>query len=264
MKCLKYIGAFCACTLLAPLSQADSRIQQVPYDQTRVYHVLTKVGRTTLIQLEEGESLTVSPSSVLGMGDAAAWNVSARGNNIVFKPIESRPQTNMIVVTNKRTYSFDLEPTRKDDIPTYILRFQYPDTDAAKAAANAKRVQITAAAKAEKITINTSYVWRGENPLLKPSAAWDDGRFTRLVYDNAAELPQFYKVLPDGSEALINTSIDPADKKTFILQDVIRTARLRLGNEVIEVINKNYQQPKFNASGSSEYGSVRVEKGVPQ
>lgn len=172
------------------------------------------------------------------------------------------PQTNVIVVTNKRTYSFELLATAKDSMPTYILRFRYPDTEASKAAAEAKRVQTTAAARAEKMIINTDYFWRGDNELLKPTAAYDDGRFTRLVYDHSGELPVFFKVLPDGTEALLNSNIDPEHKQTVVLHEVIRTVRARLGDQVIEIINRAYKLPKFNETGTSVPGAVRADRDI--
>lgn len=259
---MKKISALLILSSFITTTHADNRIQIESYDANRVYRIYTKVGRTTLIQLEEGETLSISPSSVLGMGDAEAWNLSVRGNNILFKQTQAKPQTNMIVVTNKRTYTFDLESATKGQSPTYILRFEYPDTQALKAQRAATREKLSAAVKAEKIFINTEYFWRGDNAMLKPTAAWDDGRFTRLVYDHAGELPVFFKVLPDGTETLINTSIDPVDKKTILLQEVIRTIRARLGNEVIELINRNYKLPKFNTNRAGLPGSVRVEKGI--
>jgi len=242
----------------------DRRIRTETYDKNRVFDIYTTVGRATLIQLENDESLNVSSSSVLGIGDADAWNLGVRGNNIVLKPAQKMPKTNIVVVTNKRTYSFELKPTPNKLLTTYILRFRYPDSEAAKLAeknaADIKRLQLTNTAKAQPATLNTDYVWRGENELLKPTAAYDDGRFTRLVYDNTAELPTFYKVLPDNTEALINSNIDPQKKNTLVLHEVIHTIRARLGNDVIEITNKKYTPAKFNETGTSVYGAVRVEK----
>ena len=261
----KLIALVLAC--VAGLAHADDpRIRTEIYDKAKVYNVHTQIGRASLIQLEEDESLVISPSSVLGIDDADAWNLGVRGNNIVLKPSQKMPQTNVVVVTNKRTYSFELLATAKDSMPTYILRFRYLDTEAAKAAAEAaaeaKRVQITAAARAEKTVVNTNYVWRGDNELLKPTAAYDDGRFTRLVYDHSGELPVFYKVLPDGTEALLNSNVDPDDKRTVVLHEVIRTVRARMGDQVIEIINRAYTLPKFNETGTSVPGAVRVDKGT--
>ncbi|MDD0927894.1 TrbG/VirB9 family P-type conjugative transfer protein [Xylella fastidiosa subsp. multiplex] len=240
----------------------DPRIRTEIYNKSSVYNVHTQIGRASLIQLEDGESLEISPSSLLGIGDAEAWNLGVRGNNIVLKPTQKMLQTNVIVVTNKRTYSFELLATAKDSMPTYILRFRYPDTEASKAAAEAKRVQITAAARTEKTVINTDYFWRGDNELLKPTAAYDDGRFTRLVYDHSGELPVFFKVLPDGTEALLNSNIDPEHKQTVVLHEVIRTVRARLGNQVIEIINRAYKLPKFNETGTSVPGAMRTDRDI--
>lgn len=246
---------------LSGITQAeDVRIKTEIYDANRVYAVHTAVGRATLIQLEQDESLSMTPNAVLGIGDAHAWNLGVRGNNIVLKPTKKLPQTNIVIVTNKRTYSLDLKGTRKHQPPTYILRFYYPDTEALRIEQERKRAAITAHAKASPITINTDYVWRGDNPALKPTAAYDDGRFTYLIYDNSAELPVFFKKLPDGSESLMNSHIDGNRGNTVVLHEVIRTIKARLGKEVIEITNKNYIAPAFNQNKTGVHGAVRVTK----
>ena len=266
-KYLKNLAASLLAIVTSLAHAYDHRIRTEIYDKATVYNVHTQIGRATLIQLEDDESLAISPSTILGIGDADAWDLGVRGNNIALKPTKKMPQTNVVVVTNKRTYSFELLAAAKDSIPTYILRFRYLDSEAAKAAAEviaeAKRVQITAAAKAEKTSINTDYVWRGDNELLKPTSAYDDGRFTRLVYDHAGEMPVFFKVLADGTEALVNSNIDPAQKNTVVLHEVIRTVRARLGEQVIEIINRSYTLPKFNQNGTGTPGAVRIDRGQP-
>lgn len=245
-------------------ASADSRIITEVYDSNRVYDIYTQVGRATLIQFEADESIADSPSSVLGIGDAKAWTLGARGNNIVFKPAEKTPQTNIVVVTNKRTYSFDLRDATKANPPTYVIKFFYRDSHEAKLAAEAKRIATLEALKAEPIEVNTEYFWKGSNPMLRPTSAWDDGRFTRMMYDHAGELPLFFTILPDGSEALLNYNVDPDDKRIVILHEVIRTIRVRLGKDVIEIVNKGYQLPKFNTKGAGIPGAMRVDKGARQ
>jgi type IV secretion system protein VirB9 len=223
--------------------------------------VYSAVGVASLIQFEHDESLVISPASVLGIGDAEAWNLGARGNNIVLKPKARLPKTNIVVVTNKRTYSFDLLPASATHLPTYVIRFDYPDTEAAEREAEYRRWKLTEEARNEKRTINTDYNWKGDMTAvaLVPTAAWDDGRFTRISYDHSGELPIFYKVLPDGTESLLNYNVDPKDKATIILHEVIRMARVRLGSLVIEIHNKSYKLPTLNRTGAGEHGAVRVE-----
>lgn len=250
---------------LLNVCHADERIQREIYNMKRVYPIYTQIGRTTLVQLEKDESLSINESSVLGMGDEKGWDLAVRGNNIMFKQKANKPDTNLIVVTNKRTYSFDLKTATKNDPLTYVLHFSYPDTEAALIALQAdmleKKAKLIAMANTENIVINTDYVWRGENVLLKPTSAWDDGRFTRFGYDHAGSLPLFFKVLPDGTEAQINYNIDPDDPTSILLQEVIQMVRIRLGKEVIEVINKSYKLPKFNKFGTGMNGTIRIENG---
>jgi type IV secretion system protein VirB9 len=245
---------------------ADPRVRVEVYDARKVYEVFTAIGIASLIQFEEGESLVLSPSSVLGIGDADAWNLGVRGNNIVLKPVVRMPRTNIVVATNRRTYTFDLLPASANNPPTYIIRFIYPDTIAAQRDRDWRSFRMTEAARAERRVINTNYIWKGDisEVALVPTAAWDDGRFTRFAYDHAGELPIFYKVLPDGTESLLNYNVDPKEKATIILHEVIRRVRVRFNEQVIEIHNRGYRLPSLNRTGSSEHGAVRVESGGGQ
>ncbi|MDR2207468.1 MAG: TrbG/VirB9 family P-type conjugative transfer protein [Azoarcus sp.] len=246
--------------LTTPAAAKDSRIREVVYDPNKVYVIYTSVGFASLIQFAPDETLQ-TPKSLLGMGDAGAWHVGAKGNSVSLKPAALENGSNIVLVTNKRTYAFDLRPATKANPPTYIFRFIYPENQAAEIAAVRRRLGLTTSSRAEKRTINTNYIWKGNGSdvLLAPTAAWDDGRFTRLEYNHAGELPVFYKVLPDGSEALVNYNVDDKAKETIVLQEVIRVVRARLNNQVIEIHNRNYKQPAVNRTNAGEYGAVRTE-----
>jgi type IV secretion system protein VirB9 len=239
---------------------ADPRIREVTYDSNRVYSVFTAIGVATLIQFSPDETL-LTPSALLGIGDADAWHVGVKGFNVTLKPAARNPRTNIVLVTNKRTYSFDLRPASENNPPTYVLRFSYPEVQVAAVAADLRRRGITDSARAERRTINTNYIWKGsdKDAALAPTAAWDDGRFTRLEYNHAGELPVFFKVLPDGTEALINYNVDEKVKERVVLQEVIRVVRARFNDSVIEIHNKAYKQPEVNRAGASEHGTVRLD-----
>lgn len=75
---------------------------------------------TVLVQLEKDEFLAeADPAATIAMGDALGWTLSAHGNNIVFKPAVEKSETNMLIVTNKRTYVFQLEVNNEVLNPTY-------------------------------------------------------------------------------------------------------------------------------------------------
>jgi type IV secretion system protein VirB9 len=266
-----------AASAASSVASADSRIREEVYNRKEIYTVYAEIGKAMLIEFQPGETIDtkLTDLSLLGMGFGNAWEIGTRAHSLVLKPSNPRPDTNIIIVTNKRRYIFDVRLAGKSRQPTYAISFTYPEDERrerAELAAEANRVaaknvaalaakdQITAASRAKKVVINTDYAWRGTNQLLRPTAAWDDGQFTHLEYKHSGELPLFYKVLPDGTEALINQNISQSSGYTTVLQEVTRVIRARLGEEVIEIVNKNYKVPEFNETGTSVHGAVRIDK----
>lgn len=244
-----------------PMHTKDSRMQVFNYTTEDVFLVKTKMGHSSLIQFENGE--IIHDDGGLGIGEARDWSIAVKGNNVFFKPLQAYiPPTNMIVVTNKRTYAFGLETTNSNDM-TYVARFNYPDDKVESSAKSVKpmpkefkRVKQGDTSYLIDAKINTAYVKRGSAELM-PTAMWDDGLFTYLQYNNAKELPSVYKVMPDGSESLVNTHIN---NDTVVIHEVNRLYRLRLGQSVAELRNRNLKDSGFNQTGTSTPDTVRTEQ----
>ena len=237
---------------------ADMRVQVFNYDPSDVYVINAQIGYATLVQLEKGEEIP-DDYGALGMGDAQSWSLAVRGNNVLFKPIAEMPNTNILLVTNKRTYAFEL---RTHGIPTYIARFNYPADDAPPKDAPPPLPQYLQVVATDSqgtellmdADINTSYSYRG-NADIKPTSVWDDGRFTYLRYNHAGDLPTVYRVMPDGSEMLVNTH---TDGDTLVLHEVSSRYRVRFGKVVGEIGNQHQKQPKFNTLGTGDKRFVRI------
>lgn len=95
----------------------DNRIQLFNYSPNDVYVINTKAGYASLIQLEDGEF--IHDDGGLGMGLADSWNIAVKGNNIFFKPVSPMPDTNLLLVTNKRTYAFVLTTSHDPNVVSY-------------------------------------------------------------------------------------------------------------------------------------------------
>lgn len=240
---------------------ADTRVQVFNYSPDDVYVINAKAGYATLIQLEAGE--VISDDGGLGIGQADAWNIGVKGNNIFFKPISALPDTNLVLVTNKRTYAFVLTTnTLGDDYLTYIARFNYPadsqpvinkksmPDDLIQSHTTEQGIPIYIDAK-----FNKNYVYRGAEEL-KPTNAWDDNKFTYLKYNHASDLPVVYRVLPDNTEILVNTHIED---DTLVIQEIGHIYRVRLGSEVGEIGNQYNRLPKFNTTGTSDSDWIRID-----
>lgn len=242
---------------------ADSRIRTETYSSDKVYSIYAQVGRVVLVQLEEDEHLD-GQATALGMGDAEAWTMGVRGNNIVFKPRTEHPITNMVVVSNKRTYAFDLKIATKKHSPTYIIRFNYPDSiKQRQATLNAKQNRAFDALRESGVLHdnamqhNMAYFGKG-NKDLAPTSIYDNGRFTFMTFDNGRDMPAVYRVEADGSETLLNAHIE---NNTLVIHEVNKKLILRLGRSVLLIENRGFQAAgAFNRTGTDDNKSVRLIK----
>lgn len=243
---------------------ADTRVQYFNYNENDVYTINTHIGKASLIQLENGESVD-DEVSALGMGDAESWSLAVKGNNIIFKPIKAQPDTNIVLVTNRRTYAFDLRNVEQA-APTYIARFIYPDTatnaptkpEERSVPATLQQVGVTGDGQTVWIDgkYNMNYRYKGDKAL-KPTNVWNDGRFTYMRFNHGGDLPAIYRVLADKSEMLVNQHIE---NDTVVLQEVSPVYRLRFGRQVGDVANMSVQTPIFNETNTSQDGFVRVDR----
>jgi type IV secretion system protein VirB9 len=251
---LLLIGVF-AVSALAETAPApgllDARIRSAAYSADDVYVLKGFVGYQTDLEFENGETFVG-----LGAGDIDGLSFVAEGNHLFLKPKAAKVGTNLTIVTSRRTYQFDYSASAvvpDASLPvTYVLRFSYP-AKVAEAAASDKALK-----EESKRTRNIDY-WFCGDPSLKPLAASDDGVHTRLTFAAKAEQPAIFVLNEDGSESLLNFSIDEGD---VILHRVARRLILRRGALAGCVVNKG-----FTGSGdrlATHTVSSAVERTTPE
>lgn len=218
----------------------DSRIQTVTYNPDDVVRIRIKAGVSTQIQVEPGEFIT-QPDAGMGLGDPLAWNVSVRGNNIFLRPIAEEPDTNISLVTNKRTYALSLESVKKGQTPAWLVRFAYPTPPKSVFSSKPPLPCMTTG------HINWSYQKKGDLTVA-PVAAWDDGRFTCMRFPASSDLPVVYRVLPDGKEALVNSHME---NDVMVVHETSHEFRVRLGDMVAGVKSDTIMPASYNYKGTS-------------
>ena len=226
--------------LIPEKENADKRITVIKYAPDNVIRVRVAVGINTLIQFEKGESFTITDGGV-GLGDASAWAVDLRGNNLFLKPIAKDPDTNLSMISNKgRTYFFDLVTSK---YPHYAVKLQY---EKVKTSEDYKDKGPSVPCY-DSDNVNFRYGKWGDNDLA-PLYMWDDGRFTCLKFKNNARLPVAYQIETDGTESLVNYSLK---KDTMVIHSVSKEFRLRLGKQVLGLRSENTLSNGYNDKGTS-------------
>lgn len=250
MNCLLLVAcllpAAASAEVTPPKGQFDPRVRVVDYNPLNVVKLRTFYGVSTHIQLAEGETV-----KDVAMGDAQAWKIKPRGNHIFIKPEGTHADTNMTIVSDRRTYQFVLavQPlSRKDPSAysdtnlVYSLTFNYPEEEAAGkaivATRKAKAADLKTKLASAKNDIRNLDYWVAGSEEISPTVAYDDGRFIYLSFSNNRDMPAIYSVDPQGKEALINTNV--IDGKTIVIQRMVPSLMLRKGDAVASVINKSF------------------------
>jgi type IV secretion system protein VirB9 len=214
----------------------DARIRVAPYSDARVYRLVGYVGYQIDLEFESDEVFVG-----LGAGDIEGLSFVAQGNHLFLKPKAARVRTNLTVLTNRREYQFDYtatpdQPDSREPDVVYVLRFTYSRPPAAPGAADADKIERQLQASAATRPLNFDY-WYCGNSGIKPVAASDDGVHTRLRFGAHAEQPALFVRNDDGSESLLNFSMEAGD---VLIHRVARQFVVRRGKLTGCIVNKAF------------------------
>lgn len=223
--------------MATPLAAQDSRLVEVEYDPARVVTIEGRTKVQATIKFGEGEAI-----ENVAIGDSTAWQVTPnkRASLLFVKPLQATAKTNMTVVTNKRTYLFDLVASPRAN-PLYVLSFTYPDEPAEEAqlaaAETANPLEVAAAtdpyAVLDPAQINLSWTRDGDSALF-PSRMFDDGEATFLQWEAGTPVPAILVKNIEGDEGPVNFTVRG---DTVVVDGVPREIILRSGDEVATLVN---------------------------
>ena len=215
----------------------DSRVRTVAYDGEEVYKLRGIVGYQIDLEFEVGETFTG-----LGAGDLEGLSFVGQDNHLFLKPKAAKVATNLTVLTNRRHYRIDYaaaspRPPTDQQNAIYALRFTYtPSASQTDAEAASRKVDSQLERASMNRVRNIDYWYCGQ-PALRPTAAFDDGVHTRLRFPAHADFPAIFVRNEDGSEALLNFSMDEGD---VIVHRVAKRFILRRGRLTGCIVNQGF------------------------
>ncbi len=103
----------------------DSRIRTLVYNPNEVYELKFYYGYQSFIEFAEDEEI-----EMISIGEAFAWRLTPAGKRLFIRPLEIAGHTNMTIISNRRTYHFDIRSGeydgKADEELIYTIRFFYP------------------------------------------------------------------------------------------------------------------------------------------
>lgn len=214
----------------------DSRVLEVDYLPYDVVEISSSPGVLTQIVLEKNEKYEAHE-----FGDPKAWHFNHFKNNMFFKPAERLGTTNLVLITNKRQYLFKVNYNEgKNDVYKVVFRYHL---DKKSDVTDEKRIEEKLANASKEKVYNLDYAMRGDTSIA-PLFAYDDDTFTYFEFPGNVDLPAIYAVVGDknsayGKELIVNKTIKGEGNQIIVMHKVNAMWRFRLGDSVLEVMNKN-------------------------
>lgn len=214
--------------VLAGAARADPRIMGRAYHSSEVVELRGGPGIESTIAFADDERI-----ENVAVGDSAAWQVTPnkRANLLFVKPASLRARTNMTVVTNQRTYLFDLVSGASRSA-VYMLRFNYPDAPKSapklEAGAPVAVAAVVPPPAPPRLVQHFAWVAKGQKRLI-PTSFYDDGSSTFLRWNREETIPAILARAANGSEGPIDYTV----KGEYIVLDGVPSLLvLRSGRDV--------------------------------
>jgi len=220
----------------------DARLVERMYDPSEVVRIDGRTKVQATIAFDDNERI-----ENVAVGDSEAWQVTPnkRANLLFIKPLSPTARTNMTVVTDRRTYLFDLIASPKAK-PLYVLRFTYPEEPEKEqrvVAGAANSLEMAAAtdpyAVVDPAELNFEWGRDGDKKLL-PARVYDDGNATFLTWPDGSPIPAILIKDHKGVEGPVNFAVRG---NMIVVDGVPAEIILRSGDDLASLVNEGPPRP---------------------
>ena len=214
---------------------SEKKFRAYIYNPNAVYRYVGHYYYQAEIIFEKDETI-----NTVSMGNPSLWLFETLGNTLYLKPVEDNAETNMTIITSKRTYHFELTAREAESIDDenliFAIKFIYPDQEDKNIMQFPTKTPSDAPDMRDPSIYNFNYEFTG-NPSIAPLKIFDNGEFTYFQFSSKnAEIPAIFHVDSDGYESLVNFRFSD---DYIIVERVSAQFTLRNGNDIVCVYNNN-------------------------
>ena len=213
----------------------DSRIKTLIYNPNEIYTLNLKMGFQSIIEFSIDESV-----ELISIGDPYPWKLTPIDRRLFIKPIQIGTRTNLTVITNKRTYLFDITSdttsSNNDFDVIHVVRFFYPQTPIDKSkyslnnylsekegtmmqnltdsqglenesTGNTTLKNSSTEKNIKRVAVNLNYSFVGEYNEITPIEIFDDRNDTFFRFKSNNNSPKIYSISKTGRRKLLKQKI---------------------------------------------------------
>ena len=213
-------------------------VQVYPYSENALYQLYAAPLQVTDITLQPGETL-----SAISAGDTVRWAVGdttsgsgpSRQVHVLVKPFAAGLKTNLVILTDRRTYHLDLQST--SHVSMAAISWRYPN-DGVVAIKNgpASTPSPTIASGIALGDLHFGYKISGDTQSWRPLCAFDDGHKVYIEFPKTmaeGDAPPLFVIGTDGGSDLVNYRVRG---RYYVVDRLFKAAELRLGQDSQDIV----------------------------
>ena len=214
-------------------------VQVYPFTDGALYRLYSAPEQVTDIALQPGETLaSVSAGDTVRwvVGDTSSGSGGAKQVHVLVKPFSAGLKTNLVIMTDRRSYHLALESTDKTSMAA--ISWTYPQDQLVMLQQQSKQAE-AASPVADGVALEDlhfRYAISGDNPPWRPVRAFDDGSKVYIEFPSRldqGEAPPLFVVGPTGDSELVNYRVR---RNYYIVDRLFAAAELRLGQKPQQVV----------------------------
>jgi type IV secretion system protein VirB9 len=216
----------------------DSRIKTLIYTKNQIFRIEANYGYQSFIEFAENEKI-----KTIAVGDNVSWSINPAANKVFLRPFEKEGKTNMTVITDKRTYVFDLiarsDSDSVDKNLTYIVRFYYPEKQDEFSIGVDPKNESNFSFNGKTYNVNYNNLHHNYSAVgdksIEPLEVFDNSNVTFFRF-KSKKIPRIFIINRDKSE----TQVKMVEFKNYIVIDgVHKKLHLRYKNLVTIITNND-------------------------
>ncbi|MDB5392671.1 MAG: P-type conjugative transfer protein TrbG [Rhodospirillales bacterium] len=232
-------------------------VQVYPFTEGALYRLYAAPEQVTDITLQPGEALSsVSAGDTVRwvVGDTTSGSGTGKQAHILVKPFAPGLKTNLVIMTDRRSYHLVLESTDRTSMAA--ISWTYPQDQLVALRQQNERADAVAPI-AENVVLadlKFRYAITGDTPPWRPVRAFDDGAHVYVEFPSRidqGEAPPLFVVGPEGDNQLVNYRVR---RNYYIVDRLFAAAELRLGQDPQQVVRISRTDTVASVSQTAQAG----------
>lgn len=239
-------------TAVQPIPAAkENRIVRFTYSPDVIFRILTTTAWHTHIALADDEGIIETPVT----GDSTQWRVSGGPRNIYVKPVRDNLETSLTLVTNRRTYQFQLVSGAKGAHVYQKVSFDYPEREAdiklmqetaakAVAAEESRLSNQVIAPNVDPTEFDFGYEIVGDAPF-RPLAVYSDEKATYLRMPATQIAPAVFLLDEQNNASLVEFK---PRKNYIVVERLVTGLLLKVGGDEVKILRRTEKKPWWSTA----------------